>query len=199
MEIVLMISNVVLIGVVLFLRDYLKKKSENLATKEDIGEITKQVEAIKAATGAQLYIHQVRYQNEFKILQDLAEKIVDLKNATLALRPAIDSYDLKEPEEDRKRKRLKPFYEALEAFYKLYEPRKPFYPEKIYDSLAKLNLVMRKEAIEYAHTSDQERNVDRQYWQKADQNAAKISELTDEIMNLVRERIKYWEDFNSKN
>ena len=51
------------------MKAYLDGKAKNLATKEDIEEITKKVEMVKAAVGSQQYIHQVRYQNEFNIMQ----------------------------------------------------------------------------------------------------------------------------------
>ncbi len=36
------------IGLGLYFRSYLSRKAENLATKEDVSEITKQVESMKA-------------------------------------------------------------------------------------------------------------------------------------------------------
>lgn len=61
----------ILAGLGLFFA-YFKKKGENLATKEDIKKITREVESIKheysanleslkASIGSQLYIHQIRY------------------------------------------------------------------------------------------------------------------------------------------
>jgi hypothetical protein len=204
---------IALVVLILFLKNYFpsyfNKKAENLATKEDIGEITKQVESIKhlysadleslrATMGAQLYIHQTRYQNEFNILRDLSEKIVELKGAVLSLRPTLDHINLNEPEEERKLKRLNLYNEAAVAFGKLYETRKPFYPEEIYGGITKLSQLIRKEAIEYAITSDRGKDFDPKYWDKAMANAEQISKLTDEIMEFIRNRVKYWEEFKIK-
>ncbi len=60
---------------------------KNLATKEDIKDITdkvesvkvqysSQLESIKTAMRSKLYRHQVRYEKEFKILSNLTEKLV---------------------------------------------------------------------------------------------------------------------------
>ncbi|MCH8272904.1 MAG: hypothetical protein IIB41_06575 [Candidatus Marinimicrobia bacterium] len=69
------------IGTGIFLRAYLKKKAENLATKDDIGEITAKIEDVKhdyaarleslrSTFQAKLQIDHVRYQNEYLILSD---------------------------------------------------------------------------------------------------------------------------------
>lgn len=118
-----------IVGLGLYLRAYLKKKAENLATKEDIATITKQVEFIKGEIGAQLYVHQTRYENEFQILKDLAEKVVEVKNSALSMRPVVYSVDPSESEEERKKKRLQRYFDAGRDFYKLFETRKPFYPD----------------------------------------------------------------------
>ena len=184
---------------------YLKKKGENLATKEDIGEITKQVESIKhqhstdlesfkALIGSQLYIHQTRYQNEFNILRDLSAKITELRDSALSLRPVIDVTDSSEPEE--KKKRLTRYHEAAIALYKTYEAAKPFYPDEIYDGIKKLDNVIWKEVVEYKNWSPNAgRGFDPKYWEKAKGNEKEILENMDVVMKLIRNRINYWEKF----
>ena len=185
---------VIILG--LYFRSYLKKKAENLATKEDVSEITKRVESMKATVGAQLYIHRVRYQNEFSILMDLSEKLVALRDSAHSLRPVLDQRDSRESEDERKRRRLKGHYDAAVAFYKAYETRMPFYPEEIYQSIKKLDLLVRKETIEY--DIGQDKGFDKKYWDAASANALEIAKLADEIIALIRVRVKYWEDFKVK-
>ncbi|PIV39601.1 MAG: hypothetical protein COZ98_05335 [Candidatus Omnitrophica bacterium CG_4_8_14_3_um_filter_43_15] len=180
----------------LYFRSYLMKKAENLATKEDVSEITKQVESMKATIGAQLYIHQVRYQNEFNILMDLSEKLVALRDSAHSLRPILDYVDSRETEDERKQKRLKKHYDAAVVFYKAYETKMPFYPEEIYQSIKKLDLLVRKETIEY--DMGQDKGFDKKYWDAASANALEIAKLADEIIALIRTRVKYWEDFKVK-
>jgi hypothetical protein len=187
------------VGLGLYFRSYLKKKAENLATKEDVSEITKQVESMKATVGAQLYIHQVRYQNEFNILMDLTEKLVELRDSALVLRPVVDYVDASEAEEDRKRKRLKRYQEAALAFYKLYETRKPFYPDEIYNGIKELDRVVWKEVVQYKNRLPSEgKGFDSEYWQKAENNSEEISKLADKVIGLIRNRIRYWEEFKIK-
>ena len=98
-----------IIGVGIYLRSYISKKGENLATKDDIGEITAKIEEVKhdyasrleslrSTFQAKLQIDHVRYQNEYVILSDLSEKLVNLRDAAMGLRPVSDSYDPNEPE-----------------------------------------------------------------------------------------------------
>lgn len=184
------------VGLGLYFRSYLSKKAENLATKEDVSEITKQVESMKATIGAQLYIHQVRYQNEFNILMDLSEKLVALRDSAHSLRPVLDYVDSRETEDERKQKRLKKHYDAAVTFYKAYETKMPFYPEEVYQGIKKLDLLARKEALEYE--TGKEKGFDKKYWDSASANALEMSKLTDEVMALIRSRIKYWEEFKVK-
>ena len=73
-----------------YLPTYVTEKGKNLATKEDIAEITRQIEgakaeytheleAVRAAIGSRLGIHQFRYQREYDLLSHLAEKVIELR------------------------------------------------------------------------------------------------------------------------
>lgn len=174
---------------------YLKKKAENLATKEDIAEVTRQIELVKGKIGSQLYIHQTRYQNEFNILMDLSEKLVELRDSALSLRPVVDSANTYTDEE--KGKRLNRYFEVANDLYKLCETRKPFYPDEIYNEIKKIGQITWKEVVEYQLGSDPRARRDPQYWKTASDNAQKISEMANETMGLVRNRVKYWEEFRA--
>lgn len=195
-NVLIWLPSLCVISLGLYFRSYLKKKAENLATKEDVSEITKQVESMKATIGAQLYIHQIRYQNEFNILMDLSEKLVALRDSAHSLRPVLDYVDSRETEDERKQKRLKKHYDAAVTFYKAYETKMPFYPEEIYQSIKKLDLLVRKETIEY--DIGQDKGFDKKYWDAASANALEIAKLADEIIALIRVRVKYWEEFKVK-
>lgn len=172
--------------------EYLKEKGKNLATKEDVEVITKKIESVKGAIGSQLYIHQMRYQNEFNILKDLAEKLVELRDSALSLRPVVSSAEANT--EEGKKKFINHYYEAMKNLYKFCEIRKPFYPDEIYNGTKKLDQIAWKEYSQYLLGPDpKEGNV--KYWKTAADNAQKISELADEMMELIRDRVKYWEKF----
>lgn len=188
----------------------MKKKAENLATKEDIESITKQIESVKheysseleslkAAIGSDLYIHQTRYQNEFNILMDLSEKLIELRDASLGLRPVVDYVNPDESEEGKKTRRLNRYHDAAISLYRVYETRKPFYPDEIYQGVKDLDKIVWKEVVQYKNKSDSEgRGFDSKYWDKAEANADAIKKVTDAVIDLIRNRIKSWESFEFK-
>jgi len=179
-------------GIFLFWK-YWEEKGKNLATKEDIGEITKKIEMIKGAIGSQLYIHQFRYQNEFKILLDLSEKVVMLKTATLAFRPMLDSFG---GGEEEKKKRMDEYWEIYRKFYRVVECRKPFYHQDIYNEVIALEKTGRLELVQYKFTFDRGEERDPKYWENAIKNAEKIEEQAEKVLEAIRARITKWENFS---
>jgi len=189
---------------------YLKKKAENLATKEDLKEITTSVEAIKheysadleslkAVIGSELYIHQTRYQNEFNILMDLSEKLIELRDSSLGLRPVADYVDPNEAEEEKKKRRLNRYHDAAIALYRVYETRQPFYPDEIYKGIRELDKVVWKEVVQYKNRTDSEgKGFDPKYWDKAEANSEQISKAANNVITLIRDRAKSWETFEFK-
>ena len=97
MSIAILIIQIVILFVIGYivnysLPTYFQQKGKNLATKEDITEITTRVEQVKhdyssklesmkTVLSTRLFIHQVRYQNEFEMLLSLSEKLAKFRNA----------------------------------------------------------------------------------------------------------------------
>ena len=175
-----------------YLLNYIKSKGANLATKEDVQDITDKVESVKLQYGSQLHIHQVRYEHEFQILRELTEKLVDLRDATLALRPSFDFISANEPEDERKRKRLIRYDETGKALYRLSEIRRPFYPEEIYKLTEEVAKAAWSEAVQY-----QEGERNREYWKRAMENAERISSLANQAIDAIRDRVKTWERWDT--
>jgi hypothetical protein len=75
-----------------YMPSYYSEKGKNLATKEDIAEITHRIEQVKASLSSRLHIHQTRYDHEFKLLLELSEKLVAAREAATGLRPEA-AYD----------------------------------------------------------------------------------------------------------
>ena len=179
-------------GLGLYLRSYLSRKAENLATKEDIGKVTTEVEAVKAAIGSRLHVSQVRYEKEFQILSDLSEKLVELRDASLSLRPTIDF--VPQDEKKEKQKRLIRFHEANRALYVVSETKRPFYPEQVYKVLNKFSRIAWSEAVGY---KNREFSHPIRSWEEAQENADEISTLANKTLDAIRDRIKTWEHFDS--
>lgn len=173
---------------------FFSEKGKNLATKQDIYEITKKIESVKAAVGTQQYVHQTRYQNEFRILEELSGLLVELRESALALRPKLDHINPNETEEDRKNNRLKQYSESLQPFTSFAEKHKPFYPDEIYNEINSLIDISYKEAVEFRLFTPEQAGFHK-YWDNAQQNSQKIASQSNMVIQLIRDRIKKWEDF----
>jgi len=179
-----------------FLSSYIKKKAENLATKEDIGIITKITESTKAFILSKLHISQTRYVKEYELLETLCDKLVDLQYATRNLRPPIDFRDTKKSEEEIKIERLNVYQKAISEFCLLIEKKKPFYPKDINEKLTKIRDDTWKEATEYRLDIDKENGI--KYWERAEQNSVAIEKRSNDAIDSIRNRIQYWEEFDNK-
>jgi len=193
-------------GVGAYLGAYLKRRGENLATKEDIGEITKHIESVrheyterlehlKAGLFSKLHIHQVRYEKEFAILLTISEKVVELRDASLNLRPSTAYEQLGANEDEIKRERLKHYHAAARSLYKEYEAKRPFFPEEIYEQLKILDNTIWHEVVQYKNRDYEEgkRGYDPNYWEKAEENAEKINEVAEGVFEAIQRRTRAWE------
>lgn len=174
-----------------FFPSYLDQKAKNLATKEDIAEITKQVEQVKAAVGSRLHIHQVRYEHEFKILLELSEKLVAARDAALGLRPEVSYGDPNDPE--MKKKRIGQYIDAARELYTFRETRQPFFPEDIYGVMKAFDHATWREFVQYKNQVPADAV---KYWDNALKNGAEIATLAEAGLLRIRERSRRWEAFD---
>lgn len=180
---------------------YFDEKAKNLATRQDIAGITREIESVKSmhamqlekvriALGSQLYIHQTRYAKEFEILSEIMPGLVALRDAAKRLRPVGDIVRADEEENDRRRRRLDRFNQAAKKFYNIYESKQPFYPEEIYTALVNLHEAAIHEVTQFSIGDAVDRN---RYWKQAMKNAERISQLADCAVRSIRDRVKQWE------
>ena len=148
-----------------YLTTYLGEKGKNLATKEDIGALTHQVEAVKLQYQRAGVVHQAQFEAEFRIYQEIWEHLVDVQRTAMELRPMVDR-GLAEGEtaEQRKAERLQGFAQAFNGFTRTYWKRRPFYPDDVFRELNELTTLVRGEAIDYELMEPQ---LDRGYWHQA--------------------------------
>lgn len=198
---------ILLVGAILLGRSYLPKyfeeKGKNLATKEDIGAITDEVEKVKIQYSKDIEIlksdllrqshsHRVRYEHEFKLLTEIWDALIHLQNKTLSLRPVFDQHTPGESEKERKANRLKHFSEAYMGLIDKVEKNKPFYPTSIHSKLIELTNLLRQEAIDFGHLSpnlNSDFSFDPKYWEKAISNSKIIIKSIEEICEVIRENV----------
>jgi hypothetical protein len=187
-----------------FLFSYSSEKGKNIATKEDIGEITIRIESVKldhatqlesarAELSSQINTHGFRYEKVYEVLSELSALLVDVRDASISLRPVMDFRDPNKTDGEIKQERLTRFYEALRALYLVREKKRPFFPEEIYQSIRLIEKESRSESIEYQYHDpmDGERYMD--YWEKAESNQEKITEQAEVAMGQIRVRVTKWE------
>jgi hypothetical protein len=179
------------VGLGLFLRSYLGEKGKNLATKEDIGDITKKIEEVKAVLGSRLHIHRVRYEHEFKILLELTEKLVAVRDAATGLRPEVGYGDINDP--DVKKARAASYIEAARELYIYVETRQPFFPDDLYLTMKAFDRATWKEFVQFKHQTPDDVA---QYWDNALENGAVIGTLASAALVKIRERVCKWEAFD---
>jgi len=191
-------------GIGFFIKDYIKKKAENLATKEDIQEITHKIEEVKheyatqletvrASLTSQVHIHQVRYEKEYQILSELTKCLVELRDTARALRPKFDRINPNESEEERKERRLGLYSKATLALYQSLQYNRPFYPEPIFEILSKFDEKTFNEAFQYSHADINKVGDLLAYFDEAEKNVEEITKLAEEAISAIRDRAKEWE------
>lgn len=170
-----------------WLFSYLREKGKNLATKEDVSEITQKVESIKTDFAAKQHFSQIRYEREVKVFEEIWPKLCELQSAVLSLRPAMD-YLPREGEtvESRKQDRAAKFNEALNNYRITINHNRPFYPPTIWEELQTLFKLCWGEAVEF---SIFEPRTDKDYWKKAMDNAEAINKQIDKTCEAIRNRL----------
>lgn len=189
---------------------YLGEKGKNLATKEDVAEITDRIErvkgqysaeleATKAELSSKLKTHGFRYEKEFQVLEILSERLVRVRDCSRALRPIMDLVDPAKSKDEIKSERLKASWESRRDLYLIRETKRPFFPEDIYQAILAVEKVASTEAIRYQYQELGEDGVDfRKYWEEAETNQQAVSERADEALQLIRLRITQWDSLASE-
>ncbi|EMN7358641.1 hypothetical protein WB890_004374 [Vibrio parahaemolyticus] len=181
---------------------YSNEKGKNIATKEDIGDITQKIENVKidyatqleetkAALMSRISTHSYRFEKEYEVLSQLTECLVELRSATLQLRPLFDQVDINEPEVERKNKRLGRLYDARKALFQVRESKRPFFTEEIYQSVLDIDKTAHHESIGYELHSPNGLRSD--YWEDAEKNQAAITQSVEQAMAKIRERVRSWD------
>lgn len=120
-----------------YIASYTKEKGKNLATREDIHEITRQIESakveyakdlegLKSQLNTKFHAHTLKLNKEFECLQEVWSALLDLQ--CLAEKVFLPK------QEDRQRsdERFRDLMEGVEQFHTKVKKYKPFYPENIY-------------------------------------------------------------------
>lgn len=181
----------------ILLQSYFSEKGRNIATKEDIATITREVEGVKAESLAQLerlkvelsqaqLLNRTQFELELSAYREVWESLLAVHRAAAGLRPVWDrGMGQGETEESRRSERLKAFADTFNPFSQAVWKHRPFYPEAVYKELDELLRLTQREAIEYQHM----RPENRDYWDQAMSNAKAINTQVERICETIRSRL----------
>jgi hypothetical protein len=141
-----------------YFESYLRKKGENLATKEDVAEITRKVEEVKSEVSVKLEllkwqlgkkatIHKLAAEKEFEALTEIGAALYTMKMATISLRPIMDRIDPNESEEQRHNRRYQQWAKSHDSFMEAVETHRLFLPRSLYLQFSDIRHMSRKEGV----------------------------------------------------
>ena len=201
LEILLIILNIVILGflfagarfVLTYLPTYFGKQGKYLATQGDIVEIVGRLEQVETQTQKELYLLQAqvehnnqrdngRFDKEYEVLSQLWETLLDLQRAALSVQPVSMETDENHNTMGVKPEGLEKFADAFSALSDLMHRQRPFFPQKIYDSLVGLMTV--NETLE----EELQKNA-REYWEAGRRNAGEIVRRIDRLCEQIRARV----------
>ncbi len=190
---------VLLTSVVLFMfRKHLSYRATigmNLATKKDISEITEKMESVKIIYKG----YDFRYKKEYEILYDFSALLVDLKDATLGLRPVSEHRDPTKSEDEIKSEKLINYYDKWWALYPSIERKRPFYSNDVYTMMNKIVHLAHNEAVEYRRLPRPlDSDSGHKYWKSADKNREEMEVLIEQTLEQIRSQVVCWSDLNNR-
>jgi hypothetical protein len=171
----------------------------NRIRERDKGSVLSKIEELKAdlaATNERLrstlekgvHIHRVQFDAEFAAYRDVWDGLVEIANAALKLRPAMDRVPLSKEERDAERmRRLQDFDNANRLFRQKVHKMRPFYDESVFSELSEFLKLVRSEAADYAY---KDQPGDAEYWEKALKNAEEIPNRMNAVCDRIRSRIR---------
>lgn len=209
------VLQVVVAFVAVYLAAYIREKGKNLATSEDIHEITRQIESIKTeyakeleslragySTGLKYFESQlsrrlqvdgIRFEKEFQVYQDVWAALIEFQRSANFLRSVVI---LPTPKPGMREEALGNFREKREVFDATFGKNSPFIAKEVYIALADLmksRVVMELSLYNPELSPPADLPVDRdQELAAIDLDTKKITQMVVQIGGIIRERIERW-------
>jgi hypothetical protein len=147
--------------------------------------LSKENQKLKALNDGAVHVSKSRFDKEFEIYQELWDSLVELKHATLSLRPMLDHVPQDKTKDELKTERLQKFGEANNEFVRRMQKYEPFYSSEVNESLNVICKASRSEAIGFQY---QDSN-DRKYWEEQEKNEKEIISEIQNCCSLIKQRI----------
>ena len=156
-------------------------ESEILTMKDQLAVTNKKLDA---EIDRSVHIDKKQFDHEFQIYKEVWACLVEVRAATLSLRPTLDYVDLEQSKEDRMKERLGELSLNFNEFVKLVEKNKPFYHESVYEKLSVVLVLVRDESVDYEYTERKQS----EYFEEARENQKNIVSAIEEVCESIRGR-----------
>ena len=142
---------------------------------------------LQAELDRDLHIGKAQFDMELSHYKAIWACLVDLRAATLAIRPVMDFHDPNESKEERQKRRMSNARDAFGLVQEQVEKNKPFYAPDVYDKAREVIKICHTEAV----YSDYTERPTHEYWTEAMANQEKILAAIEDACNAIRARV--WE------
>lgn len=179
---------------------YLAEKGKNTATKEDIEQITRNIENIKSEfvnttevlkwqLSKRANLHKLQAEKEFEVYTILWDVLTKLRLAFEELRPAYDPQPVGTDWTNLWEKRRKEFMDAHNILLVEIEKHKPFYSNEMYLALRSLFNTSLKEFINFEDSFDGNGKMKRENIKIGQENLSQFRNHLNKTCDLIRLRI----------
>lgn len=173
-----------------FITSYSSKKGENLATKEDIENITEKIESVKTKILEISHISKYRYEKEYTILVQISEKIFILRNS-------FDKLLLNYENSPRNTQEMKNFQNATIDLFSFCNCMKPFFANDIYEKIVEFDTLCwngsGSHIVLVNALNCNSNEVFQQQMSKMNDIKKEINLSIDTLYTAIRKRIESWE------
>ena len=148
-------------------------------TNEDV------IARLDAALQRTIHVDKLQFEHEYEVYRGVWKTLFSLREATMKLRPALDSVPTEESEEERVQRRIDEFRGPYNSFVEAVEENRPFYDDGVYSSLRNVLKLCRTEVINYQY---KERSWS-EYWKEAEASREAILGAIEAVCSAIRSRI----------
>lgn len=166
---------------------YTDKKAENLATIQDTGKITDQVERIKSDHQMWFQVSRFVYENEYTLLKEVWKESWELQAKARSLTPVFDRTS--SDEEERRKElalRYKAYAQQRDRFRTAVVKNKPFLPTEVYSSCEIIQRIVASLQVIFDMSFQGIKSPD---WAKVEANGKELDNELEVLCQAIRRRV----------
>ncbi len=168
---------------------YVDEKAKNLASIEDIENITNEIEKVKADYLQRSHAWKQIFEFEYAVLKEVWSATWDFQAHARSLRPMFDHL----PEDSEKQRevfveRYNKYSEAVNVFRDAVIKNQPFMPVHVYEACMSLREVVIELEVDFEMSLNERNKLDPD-WRKINECSKKLDEKIDNLNVSIREHI----------